>query len=142
MVELVDHTYDNRRVVAGRIVYYTPVDLTLLFRLLWVCCRIYIRPTVVQDFDWHSASRGQSSVAEFPVFFLFLPPTGPFFCVSYTFASSICINLLCMDTKLIRSIISKSIRFFNQSVDFLSGLSGATTARTTSCLMSVDDVRI
>jgi len=80
MVELVDHTYDNRRVVAGRIVYYTPVDLTLLFRLLWVCCRIYIRPTVVQDFDWHSASRGQSSVAEFPVFFLlFLSPTGPFF---------------------------------------------------------------
>jgi len=79
MVELVDHTYDNRRVVAGRIVYYTPVDLTLLFRLLWVCCRIYIRPTVVQDFDWHSASRGQSSVAEFPVFFFFCHLQAHFF---------------------------------------------------------------
>jgi len=33
-------------------------------------------------------------------------------------------------------------RSINQSFDFYSGLSGATTARTTSWMMSVDDVRI
>jgi len=34
MVELVDHTYDGRRVVPGRVQYYTSVDRNALSPLL------------------------------------------------------------------------------------------------------------
>jgi len=54
--------YDNRRVV---VVYYKSVNcnpLTPLLRFVVHCCTTCLYSW--QDFDWHSASRGPSAVAE------------------------------------------------------------------------------
>ena len=65
-MELVDDTYDGRRVAA---VYYTSSTVTL--QLHSTCCGFVVQlvrtVSCAWDFDWHSASRGPFAVAKFLV---------------------------------------------------------------------------
>jgi len=66
-VELVDDTY---RTIDESWLFTTSrstVTLQLYYcDLLWICCTVYFYSW--QDFDWRSASRGPSAVAQFLVF--------------------------------------------------------------------------